>query len=486
MAATTLPTDPELGLERNAVGLTEVLFQSITHMAPAAAVAFSIIFATTYSGGATPLAVVIALIGCLLVANSIGQLAQHLPSAGGLYTYNARGLGDVVGFLVAWGFILAEPLVAPLLYLIFAYVVAGTLTTHLHTPAELWILFAILAGLIVWALTYFGVRLSTRTGVLLGAFEIVVFLALAVTLIIAAGGRNTLAVFSPTTGTANGLGSVFPGMIFAILAFVGFEAAAPLGEEARNPRRTVKLAVLLSCFLIGLFYVLTYYAATVYFGPARMAADFYGFNNSDPWTGLATEVWGVGWIVVFLAVANSAIANSNAASTAATRVAYAMGRIGLLPAAFAKVHPVHRTPVTAVHVQGAGGIIVAVLLGLVLGGPLPAFSLIGSTVTLIVIGIYILTNISCTVFYLRERRDEFNPLMHLVFPVLGVLAFIPAVIASLGIGFLGIQIQPLAYPVSLAPILILAWMALGVVVLVSLLARGRDRLARTGEIFQEG
>src|SRR5437868_12694756 len=100
-------------LERNAVGLAPTLFQSITHMAPAAAVAFSIIVGVPYAGGSMPLAVVLALVACILVAISIGQLARHLPSAGGLYTYNARGLGPSAGFLVAWGFMLAEPLVAP-------------------------------------------------------------------------------------------------------------------------------------------------------------------------------------------------------------------------------------------------------------------------------------------------------------------------------------------------------------------------------------
>ena len=64
------------GLERNAVGLTEVLFQSITHMAPAVAVALSIGFATTFAGGNTPLAVVFALVAALLTAYSIGELAR--------------------------------------------------------------------------------------------------------------------------------------------------------------------------------------------------------------------------------------------------------------------------------------------------------------------------------------------------------------------------------------------------------------------------
>src|SRR5439155_1054628 len=106
---------------------------------------------------------------------------------------------------------------------------------------------AAVACAIVWVLVYRGIRISTEAGVALGAFEIVVFLALAVTLIIAAGSNNTLSVFSPGTGNSSGLGSVFAGMVYTVLAFIGFEAAAPLGEEAKNPRRTIPQAVVWSC-----------------------------------------------------------------------------------------------------------------------------------------------------------------------------------------------------------------------------------------------
>jgi amino acid transporter len=64
------------------------------------------------------------------VAVSIGQLARRLPSAGGFYTYAARGLHPTVGFLVGWGYAFVEPLVAPLLYLIFGNLVASTLQTE--------------------------------------------------------------------------------------------------------------------------------------------------------------------------------------------------------------------------------------------------------------------------------------------------------------------------------------------------------------------
>jgi amino acid transporter len=128
------------GLQRDAVGLTSVLFMSVTNMAPAAAVAFSILFAVPYAGGSTPLAVLLGLAVLMLVAISIGQLAKRLPSAGGLYTYNAQGMGTVVGFLVGWGFIMAEVIVAPGGFLILGNVLSGVLHTKLGWPTWSWYL----------------------------------------------------------------------------------------------------------------------------------------------------------------------------------------------------------------------------------------------------------------------------------------------------------------------------------------------------------
>src|SRR6266513_4412081 len=475
-------------LERNAVGLAPTLFQSITHMAPAAAVAFSIIVGAPYAGGSLPLSVLLALVACLLVAVSIGQLGRHLPSAGGLYTYSSRGLHPYVGFLVAWSFILAEPIVAPLLYLIFGNELAANLNSHFGWPLWLWAPFAVVAGLIVWVLTYRGIRLSTRTGVALGTFEIVVFVALAITLIFAAGNHNTLSVFAPNTGNTKGWGSVFPGMIYAILAFIGFEAAAPLAEEAKNPRKTIPRAVILSALLIGLFYLLCYYAATVYFGPDKMADPKNGFalfNNSDPWSGMAQAVWGPGLIIVILAVLNSAIANSNAGVNAATRVGYALARIGLLPSMLGRIHPRFSTPHVAVNVQALGGIILAVALGTIAGGPLPAFALLGTMAGIIVVVIYILTNLSNLVFYLRERRTEFNLLLNGLVPVVGTLIFLPALVAAFGIDFLNLGITSLVPPANLAPIIIGIWMVAGIALLIYFAVKEPARITDTGHVFVE-
>jgi amino acid transporter len=460
-----------------------VVFQSVANMAPAAAVAFSLLFAAPYAGGSTPLAIVAGLVACLLVAVTIGQLAKHLPSAGGLYTYNARGLGSSAGFLVGWAFVLAEVVVAPGGLLILGSVVSSALNTDLGWPAWTWAPAVVLAGLLIWFLVHRGIRLATAASVVLGLFEIIVFAALAVTLIVHAGPRNTGAVFTPHFHNVHGIGSIVPGVLYAVFGIIGFEAAAPLGEEARNPERTIPRAVVLSCAAIGGFYLLCYYGLTTYFGPAKMAG-LVNFGAGDPWGAIAKQVWGLGFIAVIIALVNSSIAGSNASSVATTRVGYALGRIGLLPKAITHINHKTGTPTIAVAVQAVFAIGFALGIGFGLGGPLKALLLQGTISTVLIVVIYILTCVSCVSYYWRERRGEFNVLLHLIIPVLGALIFIPVLLAGLGIDFGGLGIQPLAFPATIAPWLIYAWVGLGLVVLGYFLARDKRRLSRTGLLFE--
>jgi amino acid transporter len=473
----------QTGLAREAIPLREVLFQSITHMAPAAAVAFSIPVGANFAGGALPLSVVLALVGCLFAALSIGQLAKHLPSAGAFFTYTSRGLHPSVGFLVAWGYAFVEPFVAPLLYLILGVTVAGTFNAEFGWSADLWWIWAVLGAVIVFVLGYLGIQVSARAGTILGIFEIAVFALLAIWLIGNAGNNNTLEVFG--TSFANnpdfeGFSGVIAGSVYTILAFIGFEAAAPLAEEAINPRRTIKQAVVYSAVGIGLFYVLTTYGATVFFGPERML-EFQQTGGGNPWDFMARDVWGWGWILVFLAIVNSAIANSNAGANAATRTWYAMGRIRLLPELLARVHPRYRSPHVAITVQ----FILAVVLLLWLGfqyDPITAFSLLATLAVIVVVLIYIAVNIACFAYYWRYQRAEFNMILHGLVPVLGVITFVPAFLTAAGIAvfdFVGELPAPLSYAGPVA----IAWMALGVIYLLYLYSRAPERVQETGRIF---
>ena len=258
-------------------------------------------------------------------------------------TYAARGLHPSLGFLTAWGYAMVGWLIPPLVLLQLGFTVAGTLNAEISGyPANLWWPWSILGLLIIFATGYFGVRTSARFGTILGVFEIAVFLIMGVLLLFHAGSHNTLSVFTTkyTPSAFHGLSGVIAGSVFSVLAFGGFEGAAPLAEEARNPRRTIQLAVILATLLIGALYVFTTYAADVAFGPGKFA----GFTTSTgpaSWEGMARSLYGLFWILVFLAIVNSTLANSNAGVNVSSRMVFAMGRIRAFPAALGRVSAQH-------------------------------------------------------------------------------------------------------------------------------------------------
>ncbi|MEV0642539.1 APC family permease [Streptomyces sp. NPDC050619] len=470
-------------LRRDAIGLREVLFQSITAMAPAAAVAASIPSGAAFAGGSLPLSVLIALVACLFTASCVAELARHLPAAGSVATYAAQGLHPAVGFLVGWGYVFVEALVPPLLLLQLGFTTAGTLHQEWSSyPADLWWPWSLAGAAVIAAAGYFGVRASARFGTVLGVFEVLVFLVFAVWLIGKAGGDNTLSVFG-TSHTAEGfagLSGVFAGSVYTVLAFAGFEAAAPLAEETRDPRRTMQRAVLGAALAIGLFYLVTTYAMTVYFGPDRLGE--FGASGAASWEGVARASFGLFWVLVFLAVVNSAIANANASANVSTRTAFALARVRVLPRFLAVLHPRYRSPVAGIAVQSV--VAVGAVLGLGLGfgyDPVTAFLLLATVIVTVVIGVYIMVNLACAGYFLRRRRELFNPVRHLLLPVLGIVAFVPALLTAAGLPVFDF-VSELTAPVSYAGPVVGAWMAAGIVVLVVLIRRHPGRIAETARV----
>jgi amino acid transporter len=468
-------------LRRDAIGLREVLFQSVTAMAPAAAVAASIPSGAALTGGSLPLSVLVALVACLFTASCVAELARELPTAGSVATYAAQGLHPAIGFLVGWGYVFVEALVPPLLLLQLGFTTAGTLHEEWASyPADLWWPWSLAGGAVIAVSGYLGVRASARFGTVLGVFEVLVLLVFAVWLIIRAGGHNTVTVFgtSHTPADHPGAGGVFAGSVYTVLAFAGFEAAAPLAEETRDPRRTMHRAVLGAALAIGLFYVVTTYAMTVYLGPNRFAA--FGASGAASWEGVARASFGLFWLLVFLAVVNSTIANANACANVSTRTAFALARIRVLPRVLATLHPRHRSPVAGIAAQ------TAVAVGAVLGlgfayDPVTAFLLLATVIVTVVIGVYIVVNAACAGYFLRRGRPMLRPVRHLLFPLLGTAAFVPALLTAAGLPVFSF-VTRLTAPVSYAGAVVGVWLAAGIVVLLVLIRRHPGRVAETARV----
>ncbi|HKB31762.1 MAG TPA: APC family permease [Streptosporangiaceae bacterium] len=481
--AATAQQQTASGLRRDAIGLREVLFQSITDMAPGAAIAASIPAGVAFAGGALPLSVVFALVACLLCAWCIGLLAREMPAAGSLATYAARGIHPAAGFLVAWGYVLVGWLIPPLVLLQLGFTTAATINSEFHGyPASLWWPWSILGALIILAAGYYGIRTSARLGTVLGLFEIGVFLVLAVFLVVHAGRHNTWSVFGTTytPGGFRGITGVIGGSVFTLLAFGGFEGAAPLAEETRNPRRTIQRAVLLATLLIGALYVFTTYAVDVAFGPKGFASFTTG-TGSASWVGLARSLYGIFWFFVFLAIVNSTIANANAGINVSSRTSYAMGRIGAFPRFLAMVSPRHRSPVNSILV--AFVVTIAVTLGLGFGyTPTVAFAMVGTGIVIVLVAIYILMNAACLGFFARRAgglNRGFNWLSHLIIPLLGIAAFVPAWLTAAGIKVFSF-VAPLTPPLSYMAPGVAGWMIIGVIYLIFLYNRDPRRVTEVG------
>jgi amino acid transporter len=447
-------------LRENSIGLPNVLFQSVTHMAPAVSLVFVFLVAIQFSGPVLPLALLIALVAMLCVATTIGQLAREMPSAGGLYTYVANGLGPRAGFVVGWMFMLIEPIVAPLLFLLFAFVLQDVFVNDLDVDSG-WVPWIFACAIAVFALAYRDVRISTTAGIALGAFEITAFAALAVWVIFSVGDANTLKAFDPGNAEAGTWNGTFKGVIFAITALVGYESAAALAEETRRPRWTVPRALVLSCLVIGLFYVLTSYAWVVGTGFEKFTETT--LKSANPIRELAQHFWGWGWWFLFAALVNGLLANGNAALNTASRIAYAMSRAGALPRVLSRTHRTFGTPHIAIVAQTAIGLVIALLLGWK-WGTLTALSILGTTAGISITFCYVVVCAAGIVFFWRERRDQWQPLLHLVLPLVGAGVFVVAI---------WYQYHPLPpYPIRYGNWIAIGWLAAGIV-LTAWMARHR-------------
>ena len=333
-------------LRRGALSLSDALAQSVTVMAPALSGGLITYLAAIKAGGATPLAFVIATLACGLIGTVVSSFARAIRSAGSLYTYTVHGLGPFFGFVMGWGYLigifLAGPAVLAGASVFLSMVMANVDAPDLATSWWLW--FG--AGLVgIFGLAYPGVRLSTRSSLVFTAASMVVLLVLACTVIFQGGAHgNGISAFNPH---AAGVGwpGVFGGVAFGILSFTGFETAANLAEETRDPRRNIPLAVLGSVAVGGVFYVAVTYATAVGYGVREATTEWPKSASglaplADVYASYLTDL-------VLLAVAFSSFFAALGISNACTRTLFAMGRDGVLPRAFSRTHPRHETPYVA-------------------------------------------------------------------------------------------------------------------------------------------
>ena len=443
---TTESSDPQL--RRNSLGLPELIFQSVTHIAPANNMVFTYPIIALQAGPDMPISFLLATTICFFIGNTVAQFSRYMPSSGGYYSFATRGLGPRIGFMATWSYLVYDLIGGAGSSGFLGYLLSDTVRTGFGVNIPWWVL-ALITFAVIWTITHYGIQLSVRITLLLGGLELLIMLALAMTFLIHPGpGSNYAAPLDPSAAPHH-LGGILAGMVFSILSLSGFEGAAPLAQESRRAGKFVGQAVLLSLVVMGIFYVFTSYASAIGWGTGDMAA-FAAHPN--PYYALGHKLWGMGWWFVVLALINSAIGVGLASTNSASRVMYTMGQAGTLPKPFGRVHPVHQTPTFSIAMVQIVGILAVLLVGILLR-PSYIFGLLETIATLAVIIIYCVANLALTAYIRREHPANFSIWHHVVSPWIGTLALLPV---------LFVTVYPVPeWPYNLAPYFLVLSLVVG-------------------------
>jgi len=466
-------------LQAGSVGLAGAIMQNVTHIAPAIAAFFFTQTLVQNAGAQAPLAYLVGFIVVLALGMCLVQLAKKFPSAGGYFTYVSRTLGPRLGFLTGWMFVLYSPIVAGPLLAFLGQVIEGEVRTNYGwTWFHWWEVVIVGLPLVAWS-GYAGMQISIKALVLVGSAEFLIVLALGITGLLNPGpGGFTLAVFSPSfnPGGIATFSGVFLAIVLTVQGLTGWEAAVPLAEETENPRRNVPRAIIASIIIIGVMLVIVVWGQVIGWGTKNLPKLVS--SQELPALVIAHRVWGEFWWLALLAMITSAWGASLACQNVATRMWYRMGKAGVLPVSFGNVHPIRKTPTTAITAQ----LILSFLLGFALPawmGPMQFFIFsLGFVLVLAVIMIYIAANVGVVRYYMTTARGEFNFVLHFLFPVGTALILIYSVYAS----FVPLPAPPNTWTLPVVAI----WLALGILLLIWMKLSGNESwLSKATDIIIE-
>lgn len=460
---------PPARLQGGVLTVPNAIALSAAAMAPVLAVVLNAPAAAGAAGAALPLSFLIAFIAAALVGNTVVQFARQLPSAGSFYTFNSRGLGPAGGFFTGWLFWIGYAVLEPGLFSAFGAFVQDYVGLTFGVEIQWWI-FSLAAMAVILGLSLRSIKASVSLDLALLCVEVVVFLLLAVIAVSTAGTGNTASVFLPSS-SSTGFSGVGLGVVFGLLSFIGFDAAATLGEETRNPKRSIPLAVTGALGAIGIFYVFVMYALTAGYRvnqPDQLTAFLADANpfvtlasNVAPWLVQPIELAAIfGIFSCFLAIHNTTV-----------RVMFSMGRDRILPASIGRVHTRWFSPHIAMYVQTIFTVVVGLSVGLWLGpGATGAYGFTGAIGTVAIVIVYILSNIAL-IRYFAARGDR-KVITHVVIPVLGVLA--------LAYPLFSVAAPGQAFPYNLVPIVVLVWIIAGIVLYLTYRSRSPEKISALG------
>lgn len=439
LATSTRPVVPDL--RRNYLSFPDTMAQSIANIAPTATPALAIPLVAANAGMGTWFVYLLATVGLALVGMNISAFARRFATSGSMYTYVTRGLGATAGFLSGWGLLAAYLFTAMATLLAFGIFV-NQIIGHFGKEVPSILLYAVGGGAI-WYLAYKDIKFSSVLALFLEFVSVGLIAVMGSIVLANTGFKIDTAQFSLQGVTLSGLDLA---MVLAVFSFVGFESAATLGKESRNPFWAIPRAIIISTVVVGLFFALMSYIQVVGFGSLSELT-----NSESPMNDLTTK-YHVGWfgLLIDFGASISFFSCSLASINAASRIMYAMGRDKIFHESIGRAHSTNQTPHIAVTICSVLNFLVPTLMvGL---KPMDAYGYLGTSATYGFLLVYILISIATTVYLSRE--GQLKP-YHVLLSVGGVLVMLVPLVGS----FYPVP----SFPYNLFPYLFLFYLLIGIV-----------------------
>ncbi|MFF3850566.1 APC family permease [Streptomyces sp. NPDC002328] len=291
------------------------------------------------AGSGLLIALALAAVVAYCNATSSARLAALYPQSGGTYVYGRERLGDFWGYLAGWAFVVGKTAsCAAMALTVGAYLWPG----QAHAVA-------VAAVVVLTAVNYAGVQKSVLLTRFIVAVVLVVLAAVVVTALTSAGADAArLDIGSDVT-----VGGVLQAAGLLFFAFAGYARIATLGEEVRDPARTIPRAIPIALGITLAVYALVAVAVLTVLGPAGLAEATAPLSD-------AARAAGAGWLVPVVRVggAVAALGSLLALILGVSRTTLAMGRDRHLPHTLSAVHPRFGVPHRA---ELAVGTVVALL-----------------------------------------------------------------------------------------------------------------------------
>jgi amino acid transporter len=342
-------------LRRDHLSFAETLTQSIASLSPTFTPAIAVAVVGGMAGTAAWFVYVVATIMLIIVGLNIGKLAKHIPAAGSFFLYVSRTLGPSWGLSTAWA------MLAGYLMTVVALIVATAMFTQdlitglgLQLVIPNIVLYAIVtAG--VWIFAYRDIKFSLQMGLVLEAISVALILIVCV-IIWSEHGFT----FDPKQIHLEGasLTTAGPAIVFAIFSYVGFESAATLGKETRNPTVLIPRAVVAAAIIAGLFFTFTTFITVMGFGDDADKLGASAKPLSDISSGISATMATLVYVGAIISCFSCALGQLNAFG----RTLFSLGRYQFVHKSMGLVHTEHRTP----HLALTLGAVIAFLIVAVL------------------------------------------------------------------------------------------------------------------------